>query len=362
MIIQSDKMNMGAQRTYHSARYEYSRQTAWNDFGNTILSMELQNTESENVMERSGDWKKEEEKQEKGNGGMGKESMKNLMEQMNQTSGIRRSSLGDTIRTFQQIRQKTLEYLLYMLFGRKHPEMISPGESPADTGIMEGGGAGGESYSCFYYSEDETTCFETTGTVVTADGKEHSFAISLEMSRSFTEMAETQVDFGRPRLCDPLVINLNVPTANVTDQKFYFDIDQDGEKESISELGAGSGYLALDQNDDGVINDGSELFGTQSGNGFSDLMSYDGDGNHWIDEADEIFSKLKIWTRDSRGQEVLLSLKEAGVGAIYLGYENTEFSLNQSTDNQTNAIIQKTGIFLYENGGVGTMQQVDLAT
>ena len=170
------------------------------------------------------------------------------------------------------------------------------------------------------------------------------------------------MDFGSPRLCDPLVINLNVPTANVTDQKFYFDIDQDGEKESISELGAGSGYLALDQNDDGVINDGSELFGTQSGNGFSDLMSYDGDGNRWIDEADEIFSKLKIWTKDSNGQEVLLSLKEAGVGAIYLGYENTKFSLNQSTDNQTNAIIQKTGIFLYENGGVGTMQQVDLAT
>ena len=91
-------------------------------------------------------------------------------------------------------------------------------------------------------------------------------------------------------------------------------------------------------------------------------MSYDGDGNRWIDEADEIFSKLKIWTKDSNVQDVLLSLKEAGVRAIYLGYENTKFSLNQSTDNQTNAIIQKTGIFLYENGGVGTMQQVDLAT
>ena len=77
-----------------------------------------------------------------------------------------------------------------------------------------------------------------------------------------------------------------------------FDIDADGEEESISYLQGGSGYLALDKNGDGVINDGSELFGTKSGDGFADLAEYDADGNGWIDENDPIFDKLLIWAKD----------------------------------------------------------------
>ena len=125
-------------------------------------------------------------------------------------------------------------------------------------------------------------------------------------------------------------------------------------------LSKDSGYLALDNNADGIINDGSELFGTQSGNGFKDLLVHDEDGNGWIDEADSIFQKLKIWNMDENGISTLLDLKEAGIGAIYLGYENTEFSL-KNVANETNAVIQKTGLFLYENGISGTVQQLDLA-
>ncbi|MBQ8547586.1 MAG: hypothetical protein IJ427_03720, partial [Lachnospiraceae bacterium] len=114
------------------------------------------------------------------------------------------------------------------------------------------------------------------------------------------------------------------------------------------------------KNEDGTINDGSELFGTKSGDGFADLAAYDGDGNGWIDEADEVFSKLKIWTKDENGENLLLNLKEADVGAIYLGNANTQFSLNNAETNETNAIVRKTGVFLKESGTVGTVQHVDL--
>ena len=60
------------------------------------------------------------------------------------------------------------------------------------------------------------------------------------------------------------MINLNTDAANVTDQKFYFDLDADGELDEISTLASGSGFLALDKNGDGIINDGSELFGTKA--------------------------------------------------------------------------------------------------
>ena len=74
-----------------------------------------------------------------------------------------------------------------------------------------------------------------------------------------------------------------------------------------------------------------------------------------------IFDKLLIWTKDSAGNDKLCAIGKAGVGAIYLGNSDTEFSLKSSA-NTTNAIVRKTGLFLYENGGCGTIQQMDLAT
>ena len=92
-----------------------------------------------------------------------------------------------------------------------------------------------------------------------------------------------------------------------------------------------SGFLALDKNSDGIINDGSELFGTKTGNGFSELAEYDSDGNGWIDENDEVYDQLKVWVKDENGKDTLLSLKEANVGAICLGSSKTTFHVTEST-------------------------------
>ena len=125
-------------------------------------------------------------------------------------------------------------------------------------------------------------------------------------------------------------------------------------------LGRGSGFLALDKNEDGKINDGSELFGTKSGNGFADLKEYDSDGNGWIDENDEIFGKLKVWCKNDDGEDILMDLKEADIGAIYLGSQSTEFTLN-GYDAATDGVLRSTGLFLRESGSVGTVQHVDVA-
>jgi hypothetical protein len=161
-------------------------------------------------------------------------------------------------------------------------------------------------------------------------------------------------------LTDPLVINLDSNPVSVSDQTFYFDIDCDGVLDEISTLSSGNGFLALDKNGDGIINDGSELFGTRSGNGFSDLAAYDEDQNGWIDEADSIFNKLKVWTKDENGNDKLISLKDADIGAIYLGSSATGYSLKDS-DNSTNAYIRSSGIYLKESGGSGVISQIDLA-
>lgn len=212
-----------------------------------------------------------------------------------------------------------------------------------------------------YYAEKERTSYSTTGSIVTADGQKIEFDLSFAMSRSFEKYYNEKYETSTVSFCDPLVINLDSTMPEVSDQKFLFDIDADGVMDTISQLSNKSGYLALDKNGDGEINDGSELFGTKSGNGFKDLAEYDSDGNGWIDEGDEIWNKLMIWCTDENGKTELFHVAEKGVGAICLQNTSTNFSLNSLKTNQTNAAVRNTGIFLYENGNVGTVQHLDLA-
>ena len=212
-----------------------------------------------------------------------------------------------------------------------------------------------------YYEETENVYYKSQGKVTTADGKVINFNLELGMSRSFREYYKEEYNIAElQRVCDPLVINFDGNVANLRDQSFFFDIDADGKKDEIHELASGSGYLALDKNNDGMINDGSELFGPQSGDGFGDLAQYDEDGNGWIDENDSVWNKLKIWCRDEKGENMLYTLADKGVGAICLQKAATNFALKRN-DNSDKGYIRSTGIFLYENGNVGSVQHLDLA-
>ncbi len=207
--------------------------------------------------------------------------------------------------------------------------------------------------------EKQTMNFAAGGTVRTADGREISFDLNLSMSREFYSSLDVSLRAGDAVKVDPLVINFDGPTAALTNNKFSFDIDADGDEDQISFATSGSGFLAYDLNNDGIINDGSELFGPQSGNGFNDLALYDEDGNGWIDENDDIYSKLRIWSKDENGNDQLFALGVKGVGAIYLGNTATAFDV-KTNSNQTLGSIARSGIFLKESGQAGTIQHVDL--
>ena len=209
--------------------------------------------------------------------------------------------------------------------------------------------------------EAEAVQVQAGGYVQTEDGRSISFGVTLNMSRAFASQVNIETT-QQVVMTDPLVINMDNLPAGTRDMTFQFDIDCDGKMDEISMLREGSGFLALDKNGDGKINDGSELFGTKSGNGFSDLAVYDEDGNGWIDENDEIFSKLRIWSKDKDGNDVLKTLKEADVGAIYLGSTTSQFSITDQKDNTVQGAVRATGIYLKESTGTaGTVQQVDLA-
>lgn len=207
--------------------------------------------------------------------------------------------------------------------------------------------------------ELERTSFTASGEILTADGKRVQFDISLMMHREYREEVSVSLRAGDAVRKDPLVINFNGNWAELSDMKFDFDIDADGEADRISFVGQGSGFLVLDRNGNGRIDDGSELFGARTGNGFAELAAYDTDNNGWIDENDGVFSQLRTWTKDSDGTDRLSTLAESGIGALFLGQAATPFDLKDGQNRQHGQVLS-TGLYLSESGVAGTIQQLDL--
>ena len=292
-----------------------------------------------------------------------KETVK-IKQSMTRTAGsfqaimLRGKGMDEEQDVSEKMRRTSVLYLLDMLFGEHAKKMPIFGEgSLGSTWEMETLHYETETY----YSMEQSASFQTQGQVVTADGRTIDFNMNVHMSSRFEAYYKESYDLQRAvNFCDPLVINLDSSPAAVSDQTFYFDLDADGVEENIHKLGSGSGYLALDKNGDGKINDGSELFGTASGDGFADLAKYDADGNGWIDEDDDIWKYLKIWVQTEDGPR-LYSLGEKGVGAICLNKMPTYYT-QYGRDGAPVAATRSTGMFLYEDGRAGSMQHLDLAT
>jgi hypothetical protein len=211
------------------------------------------------------------------------------------------------------------------------------------------------------HAESETTRFVSEGIVTTEDGRRITFDISMEMHRERIDITSFSLRAGDAKLVDPLVANSGGGPVRLSESKMDFDLDQDGVLDKISFVEGESGFLVLDKNGDGVVNDGGELFGPSTGDGFGELSAYDGDANGWIDEADAVYDSLHVWTGGFGEAGSLRSLVESNIGAIYLGNVDTPFSLKNS-ENELEGQVKSTGVFLKESGGVGTVQQVDLVT
>ena len=208
--------------------------------------------------------------------------------------------------------------------------------------------------------EQEHTRFEAAGRVLTRDGQSIDINLSLQMARSVTQEEHEVLRLGA-RLSDPLVINFDGDAAQLSQTRFEFDLDLDGRTDQVPTLAGNRAFLALDRNDDGQINDGSELFGAHSGNGFAELAEFDEDGNGFIDAGDSVFSRLRLWSPSAEEGSALVTLASENIGAIWLNAADTEFSLSSGMTENRLGVIRSSSIFLSEDGRVGTVQHVDLS-
>jgi hypothetical protein len=209
------------------------------------------------------------------------------------------------------------------------------------------------------YSESEQTSVSMGGVVRTSDGQEIAFNLSLQMERSYLEQNNVSIRLGDATRIDPLVINFDGAAAQLTDWRFDFDLNADGVKEEIPFVHSGSGILVFDKNADRQVNDGSELFGPSTGNGFTELAALDEDNNKWIDENDSAYNNLSLWQRDQEGNESLVSLAQSNVGALNVGYIDSPFDMKDQ-NNILQGQILRTGVYLSNVGTAGSMQQLDV--
>ena len=112
--------------------------------------------------------------------------------------------------------------------------------------------------------------------------------------------------------CSPIVIDLNGDGVHLgpKGRGVSFDVNADGFDDFVQWVrrGGDEAFLSLDKNRNGVVDDGSELFGVgtpmpdggNAVNGFVALAPYDspqmgGNDDGLISEADPIWSELSIW-------------------------------------------------------------------
>lgn len=255
-----------------------------------------------------------------------------------------------------ELAEKTSELFL------RGQQAISVGRAAlgGESGTQATGSMSVQANQYMFYSESETRSFAASGSISLENGETIDFTLSLRQSHSRSyEYSETLRIEQRP-MTDPLVINFGSTTAQLTDTLFEFDLNGDGETGQYATLNSGSGYLVFDRNGNGKVDDGTELFGPQSGSGFGELASFDDDGNQWIDANDEVFSSLSVWVQSADGSQTLKSLGEVGVQALYVGSAEDNFTL---TNRQGVPLgqIQASGIYLTTDGEVRTLEEINLA-
>lgn len=126
----------------------------------------------------------------------------------------------------------------------------------------------------------------------------------------------------------PILVDLNgdgVQTVAQSAAQVAFDVDSGGYLKRTAWASRQDGFLVLDRNYNGLVDNGSELFSNalvaDGAKGLASMRWVDANGDGDISVADPVFSQLRIW-QDANGNDALddgesHTLNELGVTALH---------------------------------------------
>ena len=166
---------------------------------------------------------------------------------------------------------------------------------------------------------------------------------------------------GAIRYVDPLVLDFDKDGFETVsaDSGVYFDEDAKNLVEKTAWVSPDDALLAIDINGNGIIDDGTELFGnstkmpdgSNATGGFKALSQYDSNSDGVIDEKDSAYDKILVW-RDINGDGIsqkseLYHLRDLGIKSISLNVSQ-ESGRNVSKVIYNDGIESKVGEFIFD--------------
>ena len=127
---------------------------------------------------------------------------------------------------------------------------------------------------------------------------------------------------------DPLIIDLagnGISLDSFATSNALFDLNSDGIKENTgwTKVNSDDSFLVIDKNNNGNIDDITEMFGSATTPGFVELKKYDSNHDNVINSADSQFSLLKLWN-DANGNGVV----DAGEMSMLAANDNNKEIVN----------------------------------
>ncbi len=210
-------------------------------------------------------------------------------------------------------------------------------------------------------SKDGDRKFEVSGSVLQSGTSKNLNVKYIHPAKGLIKDDDRDDDPDPEREASPIVIDLGNDGINshALNYTINFDLDNNGFKEATGWVSGDDALLAIDKNNNGIIDNGSELFGNKSisdsafsytnsslNNGFETLKSYDSNNDGIIDSQDAEFDKLLLW-QDKNGNAItdngeLIKLSDK-VSSIDLNYTNTDINNNSNTIRQTSTATLNDG-------------------
>lgn len=162
---------------------------------------------------------------------------------------------------------------------------------------------------------------------VEADAK---LVVLTDMQHYFgvTKRHQEIVDLVAGGISSPIVIDLHgdgIVTSYLEGSTIKFDLTNDGKSETVGWLSGEDGFLVMDHNLNGIVDNAGEMFGgANRGEGYAKLSTLDSNGDRLIDSSDENYQSLLIWQDKNQNGITdageLTGLSELGVSELRLDY------------------------------------------